>query len=112
MNNIFEGTKFGDKFLRKINNELAIFSHFSNDKKMVYLLLDKKINKLQCWEINTNDFIKYQEHIDENKLDELANGYADAIFGKKETHVSSKVTVYHSISKEDFKAGYKKAKEE
>jgi len=110
--NIFEGAKFGDRFITRAGC-LAIF--ISHSKNGWTCAVQEKIDKSRqiCYDIygkignceTMQDIMsKYQEPIDEDNLDKLAKEYALEELGKEHYPEFGEI-------KRDFKAGYRKTKE-
>lgn len=121
MDNIFENAKFGDKFRTRDGRMAVYICEYPNDDTYRYIVHVKGYYKseLYCWLGKTNmhaedrqyDIVgKWQEPINEEELDKLADEYAEeapmsggGYYGDTEYWTWDDVV-------NAFKAGYRKAK--
>lgn len=133
MKNIFEGAKFGDKFkVRNGNQAIYIESYMSGDILTHYLVQEGLKNPtIQCYddgqhcmnhkdekEVLFPDYVQYdiigkwEELIDEEKLDKLAKSYDIPICFDGCAYSDDEWDEIQDWVEDAYKSGYRKAKGE
>lgn len=113
MKNIFENAYFGKAYKTR-DGRLAIFLRRQEPNSKYYLLLTKadfdfkritvNLNGKCPYEKNNDIVSKWQESINNEELDRLANEYVRTQYTED--------NVFAGYCRRDFKAGYRKAKGE